>query len=153
LDLSVDEIQNKESVRTICESLGLWKDSLLDFLEEKAGELTHTMVLLFVCSMRNNNGPSNVIEALRTMFEVMGDEEGNMEVQEVVRAFTDLALIHDSIDQILADQVLQFLLGQGFMDSDAEVTSKYDGKTTTNFLALSAAPCLQEWAETHGLSL
>ena len=81
----------------------------------------------------------------------MGDENGAMEIQQVVDAFSDLAMIHDDIDTMLADQVIQYLLGQGFSDIDPEVTTKFDGKTTISFESLLDAPCIKDWIASKSL--
>jgi len=120
------------------------------FVETKFEELTCNLVFLYACSISENGGLKNFLETLRTVFEVIGDEDGTLEVQQVVDTFADLAIIHEDIDQLLADQIVQHLLGQGFTDTEAEVTSKFDGRTGITFQSVLNAPCLQEWAATHG---
>lgn len=155
-ELSVDQIRQEADVEQVCKRVGLWNGLIRSFIKEHAGELTHSQLVLYACCIDNNGNLKNVLEALKTMFDVMGDESGEefgstMEVQQVVAAFADLALVHPHIDEILADRVNQFLLGQGFMDSDAEMTSKYDGRIMTTLESLLTAPCLQEWAQSHNV--
>lgn len=119
------------------------------FVEAKHEELTCNLVFLYACSISEGGGLKNFVGALKTIFEVIGDENGTLEVQQVVDTFADLAMIHEEIDQLLADQIVQHLLGQGFMDTDAEMTSKFDGRTGITFQSVLDAPCLQKWVSTH----
>lgn len=119
------------------------------FVEAKHEELTCNLLFLYACSISEDGGLKNFMEALRTVFEVIGDEYGTLEVQQVVDTFADLAMIHEDIDQLLADQIVQYLLGQGFTDTDAEITSKFDGRTGITFQSVLEAPCLQNWISAH----
>jgi Ca2+-binding EF-hand superfamily protein len=137
---------------SLCESVGAWNEQMKRFLDSKAGELSTNLIFLAACSVGDNGKIKNLAESLKTVFEVIGDEEsGTLEVQHLVDIFADLVLIHEDIDQILADQVMQYLLGQGFMDTDAEITSKFDGKTSMNFDSFLSAPCLQEWITSNSI--
>lgn len=123
---------------------GVWNAQIGKLLKEKCGEWSRHVIFQFACSIHPNGHMKTFLEALKTVFEVCGDENGVMEVQQVIDVVADLVMVHDDIDEVLADQIMQYLLGQGFMESDAEVTSKFDGATSISYETLLEAPFLQE---------
>lgn len=117
-----------------------------ELLDSKADELSKSLIFLMACSVDSENRRKNFLDSLKTVFEAVGDNNGTtLEIQQIIDYFADLSLFHDEIDSILADQVVQYLLGQGFVDTDAEITNKFDGNSAITFEQLITAPCLQEW--------
>lgn len=137
-------MQEYETLRDVFESVGVWNSHIEQRLKEKSGEWSRNVIFQFACSIHTDGSLKTFVEALKTVFEVCGDQNGVMEVQQVIDVVADLVMVHDDIDEILADEIVQYLLGQGFMESDAEVTSKFDGATSISYDTLLAAPCLQD---------
>lgn len=137
-------MQEYEAVKDVFESVGVWNSQIERYLKEKSGELSRNVIFQFACSIHTDGRMKTFLEALKTVFEVCGDENGVMEVQQVIDVVADLVMVHDDIDEVFADEIVQYLLGQGFMESDAEVTSKFDGATSISYATLLEAPCLQE---------
>lgn len=141
-ELNTDQLQDFATVKAVFDSVGVWNSQIEQYLKEKSGELSRNLLFQFACSLHIDGRMKSFVESLKTVFEVCGDQNG-MSVQEVIDVVADLVMVHDDIDQVLADQLVQFLLGQGFMESDAEVTSKFDGATYVTIESLLSAPCLQ----------
>ena len=148
LEFDLDRVQDISSVKESCMSVGAWNSQMSALVESKAGELSKSLIFLMACSVDANDTRKNFIDSMKSVFESVGENNGTtLEIQQLVDYFADMALFHEEIDPILADQVVQYLLGQGFDDTDADMTNKFDGNNTMTFEQLLSAPCLQEWLQ------